>query len=236
MYVVEEGKKQRLPVSCNEEKCTGIYATSQADPDDLEFIVGKERFPAPQKKRITKKETITRNYLPPEKTPPNIALLAQQEAKSAAYRTTVDKHYWANGYTLPVIGPASNFATQRYHRTRMPNGTITEPVAKPPHGGVDIAAETGTSVKAPLDGKVVLVGENYHFDGNMIVLNHGDGLFTSYLHLSRMDVKEGQIVKHGQVIGAVGATGYGVTGAHLHWSAKYQGKLIDPHSLEVLKH
>ncbi|NIM91773.1 MAG: peptidoglycan DD-metalloendopeptidase family protein [Candidatus Aminicenantes bacterium] len=98
-----------------------------------------------------------------------------------------------------------------------------------PHSGVDISSPYGTSVKASNSGKVVLAKELY-FAGQTVIIDHGLGLFTHYLHLSSLRVKRGEWVKKGAVIGEVGATGR-VTGPHLHWGIRLLGARVDPFSL-----
>lgn len=97
------------------------------------------------------------------------------------------------------------------------------------HSGVDISSPYGTSVKASNSGKVVLAKELY-FAGQTVIIDHGLGLFTQYLHFSNIRVKRGEFVKKGAVIGEVGATGR-VTGPHLHWGVKLLGARVDPFSL-----
>jgi murein DD-endopeptidase MepM/ murein hydrolase activator NlpD len=131
--------------------------------------------------------------------------------------------FWSGKFLRPSRGPiTSGYGVRRYY-----NGVFAKDYF---HRGIDYAGANGSPVTAAATGRVALVGrvgQGFKLHGNTIGLDHGQGVTTIYLHLSRIHVKEGNWVKPGQVIGAVGSTGAS-TGPHLHWGLYVNGLSVDP--------
>ncbi|HEY0624319.1 M23 family metallopeptidase [Sphingomonas sp.] len=138
---------------------------------------------------------------------------------TAARAQSHDSHGWRQRFMWPVTGRISGlFGSQRIYRG--------EPGSY--HSGVDVARPAGTAVLAPADGVVILATpSSFTLEGRLLMLDHGMGLNSAFLHLSRIDVQVGDVVRRGQTIGAVGATGR-ATGPHLHWGMRWRGAKIDP--------
>ena len=140
--------------------------------------------------------------------------------KQARVKFSDSEGYKAD-FEWPLIGPITGvFGSQRVY-----NG-----VPKRPHYGVDVAAPTGTVANAPAPGVITLAYENMFFSGGTLIIDHGHGLTSSFLHLSKMLVQLGDRVEAGQAVAEVGATGR-VTGPHLDWRMNWYNSKIDPQLL-----
>lgn len=162
------------------------------------------------------------NGVPPRtvEPPPEIAARIQREQAqvSAARLRDEDRTDFAQPFLWPVQGRISG----RFGNARVYNG---KPGAG--HSGMDIAAPAGTPVKAPAAGVVTFAAPDLYLTGGTVLLDHGFGVSSNFLHLSRIDVRVGDRVQQGQVIGAVGATGR-ATGPHLHWGMNWFEVRVDP--------
>lgn len=160
--------------------------------------------------------------IPPELQDKRDAEVAQI---SAARATMSDRRDWQRG----VIWPAQGQISGVYGSQRTYNG---QPGSA--HLGVDVAAAKGAAVIAPAAGVVKLAAPDFLLEGGLIIIDHGFGVYSNFLHLSRLDVTPGQEVIQGQVIGAVGATGR-ATGPHLHWGLNWNAEKLDPQLLVTLR-
>ena len=163
------------------------------------------------------------NGVPPKTASPQGELaerIAREQAEVTQARARDDDRAdFAQSFIWPVTGRISG----RFGNARVYNGLPSGSG----HSGMDIAAPTGTPVKAPAAGIVTFANPNLYLTGGTLLLDHGFGVSSNFLHLSRIDVKVGDRIEQGQVIGAVGATGR-ATGPHLHWGMNWFDVRIDP--------
>ena len=156
-------------------------------------------------------------------TPSDPALLArirrEVALKAEGFASRIDADHFRDGFTWPL---ADFRITSRWGSQRILNGTPARP-----HYGIDLAAPQGTPILAPAAGRVTLSQPDLHFEGGLVLIDHGQGLITAYLHQSRIEVQAGQDLRRGDVIGRVGMTGR-ATGPHLCWRAKWRDRNLDP--------
>ena len=210
------------------------------------FLVGFERIPKPiqileiyEGNSLVEKITLNvkiRSYKiqkisgiqkekvdPPQSVIDRIYTERKKVKESRKKANLITSTYYNNGFILPALGPISGV----YGSQRILNGK-----PRSPHYGIDIALPKGHEVVSPMDGIVLFTNHDLYYSGGTIIIGHGQGLTTSYLHLSEILVTVNDKVRRGELIGRVGATGR-VTGPHLHWGAELKGKRIDPQYLDV---
>ena len=156
-------------------------------------------------------------------TPSDPVLLARiaEEAKrkAAGFASKIDTDDFRDGFVIPLAGARRS---ARFGGQRILNG-----VPERPHYGSDLAAPVGTPVHAPCRALVCFAETGLHYEGGLILLDHGQGLISAYLHLSKVQVRLGQYVDRGEKIGAVGREGR-ATGSHLCWRLKWRDRHMDP--------
>lgn len=162
------------------------------------------------------------NGVPPKTVSPPAAIaerIRREQARVAQARATSDDGL---GFAQAFIWPVKGRISGRFGNQRVYNGT---PGAA--HSGMDIAVPTGTPVHAPASGRVVFSDADLYLTGGTVLIDHGYGIGSNFLHLSRLDVQVGERVEQGQVIGLAGATGR-ATGPHVHWGMTWFDVRIDP--------
>jgi len=160
--------------------------------------------------------------VPPATVDPPKAIAERIEREQARVSAARERDDARTGFAQVFAWPLQGRISGRFGNQRVYNGT-----PKSPHSGMDIAATSGTPVKAPADGVVSFADAGLYLTGGTLVLDHGHGISSNFLHLSRIDVRPGDVVRQGDVIGAVGATGR-ATGPHLHWGMNWFDVRIDP--------
>ena len=171
------------------------------------------------KQFATRELTVNPNFVNP---PAEVIDRIQREAArlNAIFPVASPERLWNGGFLRPVPGEA----TSAFGRRSVFNGQ-----PRSPHSGADFRAAEGTPILAPNHGVVVLAADTY-FSGNVVILDHGWGLYSYFAHLSAIDVAEGESVNQGETVGKVGATGR-VTGPHLHWTVRLNNARVDPVAL-----
>jgi len=181
------------------------------------------RFKVGTEKYRTISVTVETKYTEPSKEQLE-AIARDKQTKQEAFAHVTPEREWAGSFQAPVTAPISDtFGTRRVF-----NGEV-----RSVHQGLDFAAPAGTAITA-LNAGTVLLARPLYFEGNFVVLDHGQGLLSLYLHMSEIKVKEGDKVTRGQVLGLVGGTGR-ASGPHLHLAVRWQGTYLDPAVLLKLK-
>jgi len=202
-----ETKAGRYPLTLAGETRDGKKLTFEQT-----FSVATQKYPVV-------KLTVSKQFTAPSPEQQEV-IKKDQDLKHQAFAEVSPEREWQGRFGAPVDAPISDVFGVR----RVFNG-----VTKSVHQGLDFRVPPATPVNAINKGKVILARPLY-FEGNCVVIDHGQGLLTLYLHLSELKVKEGEIVNRGQEIGLSGATGR-ATGPHLHLAVRWQGTYLDPAAL-----
>jgi murein DD-endopeptidase MepM/ murein hydrolase activator NlpD len=185
---------------------------------------GRDLFVRHVLKVVPKKFPVRKLSVAPRFTEPSPAeqerIAREQERLRKLYASMTPESLWDGGFVLPVDSQVTSvFGVRRTFNGR------TQSV----HRGLDLRGTVGTPIVAPNAGRVALADDLF-FSGNTVILDHGQGLISVLAHMSRLKVREGDMVATGDVVGEVGATGR-VTGPHLHWTLRLGGVTVDPQSL-----
>ncbi len=177
---------------------------------NLAFVVGNKKYP---EQHITLK-----NQRQVNPNPDDLKRIEQElDVQVRAYRSFTPGTPSNLLLDKPVDGPlSSKFGVRRFFNGEERN----------PHSGLDFAVPAGTPIKSPAAGKVILIG-NYFFNGNTVFVDHGQGFISMFCHMSKIDVKVGDAVPRGGVVGRVGSTGR-ATGPHMHWNVSLNDARVDP--------
>jgi murein DD-endopeptidase MepM/ murein hydrolase activator NlpD len=211
----DEARTWRVLIGVDLDVAPGVHPVSIAAGGERAthvLNVAAHRFP-------TRKLTVDPAFVTP---PPEALPRIERESREIAlvWQKSSPTRLWDGPFVPPVPDPANSaFGTR----------SVFNGQPRAPHGGADFLSGAGTPVKAPGGGRIVLADSRY-YTGGTVVIDHGLGLFSLMAHLSAVDVKTGDVVKAGDVIGKVGATGR-VTGPHLHWAVRANGAHVDPLSL-----
>jgi murein DD-endopeptidase MepM/ murein hydrolase activator NlpD len=193
-----------------------IVETADRVRTELPFKVADKAYPV---QRLTLTDDKMVNPPPDE--------LARIERETRLQKEQYDRFTPLDTSPFPMQLPAAGPVSSNFGLRRILNGQ-----PRNPHAGLDIAAPSGAPVTAPAAGTVSLTGSLY-FNGNAIFIDHGGGLISMVCHLSAIEVHQGDVVRKGERIGRVGATGR-ATGPHLHWSVSLNGARVDPSAVLAL--
>ncbi len=204
-FIIGFGRKAKAKMVLRAEPPEGL-------PEVRNLAIEKRKY------KIQRIDGLPQRKVSPTK-PEDLARIKKDQIQIAEVRKrTTLKTFFDTGFMWPVEGPISGV----YGSQRILNGQ-----PRSPHNGVDVAAPRGTPVKTMGDGIVALVNEDMFFTGKTVMIDHGLGLTSVYVHMDKITVKGGDFVTKGMQIGTVGATGR-VTGPHLHWGVSWFKTHLDP--------
>ncbi len=218
--IVFEGKK--IPVVKNPVNKAGYFALIpvkyKEKPGIYTLIINNKKIPLHVELKKYKKEYIkvAKSKVKPEKKSLN-KIYKEYKNAMKIYATVTPKRYWSKPFILPL----NSKLTSSYGNARMFNHTL-----KSFHSGADFRAKIGTPIRASNDGVVVIAGKRYYAGGS-VVIDHGEGLYSCYFHLSKILVHVGQKVKQKELLGLSGKSGR-VSGPHLHYGIRLYSYAINP--------
>ncbi len=221
-------KNKKIMVRQNGSKWQAIIGLSlKTKPGKHKFNVISSKGESHTQSFITKNKDYRKQYITLKNkgmvslSPQNLKrALADKKISQKAFKNWLDKNNVKLNFMMPVDGiVSSRFGLKRFFNNK----------PRKPHSGIDIAAPTGTIIKSPSDGIVIATG-NFYFNGNVVFVDHGQGLISMFCHMNKITVSKNQKLKRADKIGEVGETGR-VTGAHLHFSVSLNNTRIDPELL-----
>ncbi len=188
-------------------RCTALGPDKSLGATEATLTVAPKKYPV-QRLKVAPKYVTPDPALKPR-------IERERNATRAALGTFSPVRYW----TLPLHRPTPGIVTSEYGLRRVFNGQ-----PRNPHMGVDFRAAEGTPIECVADGKVILTGD-FYYAGRNVIVDHGLGVLSTYMHLSEISVKEGQMLRRGDLVGLAGSTGR-VTGPHLHLSFTVLGSSV----------
>ncbi|WP_442792591.1 M23 family metallopeptidase [Pseudoalteromonas sp. T1lg10] len=192
------------------------WLDKQGNWQQLDFNVSQREY------KIDKIEGVEQKYVEPPK-----EVLQRIRSDAAMVREARANESDLTDFIAPVYRPAKGRISGVYGSQRYFNGT-----PKRPHFGLDIANKTGTPIYAPLPGRVVFAHPDLYYSGGTVIIDHGHGISSTYIHMHKVLVEKGEMIKTGERIGQIGATGR-VTGPHLDWRFNWFNTRLDPQLMMI---
>ena len=218
----QAGQKQG---ECVTMLATGLGEKATTLPLEITITTADKTYTVKRTLRVGQKEyPVQKLAVPPKYVSPPKSEQARIERERATVREIFAAITPEKMWHVPFIRPVPGEVTSEYGLRREFNGQ-----ARNPHRGLDLDGFTGDPIHAACNG-VVMLRDNHYYSGNLVIVDHGLGVFTTYMHLSDFAVRPGQYVRRGDVLGYVGSTGR-VTGPHLHLSLSVQGLSVNPQTI-----
>jgi murein DD-endopeptidase MepM/ murein hydrolase activator NlpD len=204
---------------------TVVFGVGRAENGPLQLeVVGPDGASTAETIAVTQRDWPVEhvNGVPPKTVNPPPAIAERIRREQAQVTAARERDEDRADFAAPFIWPVQGRISGRFGSGRVYNGQ-----SGAGHSGMDIAVRSGTPIKAPAAGVVTFANPDLYLTGGTLLIDHGHGVSSNFLHLSRIDVKVGDRVLQGQVVGAVGATGR-ATGPHLHWGMSWFDVRVDP--------